>query len=194
MSSNKCMPLSKNKRLKKAPGYAEMYFSRGATFDISDYLHNTSMIMQLHKDNETAYFYLNTLEKLLEDKVSIETELTLEFKEINIRLEEKCNINKKLEQETQSLGSSLRESNRRIEKMLQETYRLRMKLALTEGKLEDSSRSSSLQFMISMIATVLLGFGVNVVTTTPGNWVAWILVITSIILSIFAFMSIRKSD
>lgn len=193
MSSSKAISLSKNKRLKKALGCAEMYLSRRATFDINDYLHNTSMIVQLYKDNENVYLYLNTLEKLLEDKLSIETELILEFKEVNIRLEEKCDINKKLEQETQSLGSSLRESNRRMEKMRQETYRLQMKLALTEGKLEGSSQSSSLQFMISMIATVLLGFGVNVVTTTPGNWIAWILVITSIILSIVSFIYVRKS-
>jgi len=59
--------------------------------------------------------------------------------------------------------------------------------------LKDGSRDSFLQFLTSLLATLLLGFGVNVVTTTPDNWMAWILIVMSITLSVFAFTLVRKN-
>lgn len=59
--------------------------------------------------------------------------------------------------------------------------------------MKDGSRDSFLQFLTSLLATLLLGFGVNVVTTTPDNWMAWILIVMSITLSVFAFTLVRKN-
>ncbi len=188
------MSSRKSKRSRKVPGYAATYLSRGTRFDISNYLQNPSMIEQLHWDKETAYVYLDKIEELREDERNAKDELELELKEISIKLEEKCDRSKKLEQETERLKSSLRERDKRIEKMLQEIYQFQMKLALSEGKLEDGSRDSFLQFAVSMIAAILLGFGVNIVTAAPNNWIAWVLIVISIILSVVAFTFVRKSQ
>jgi hypothetical protein len=187
------MSSNKGKRPRKILGYEAIYLSQRTQFDIGEYVQNPSMIKKLHEERETAHAYSNNLEKLLEDKINAETDLELRLTESIIRLEEANNINKKLEEENENLNILLKESNKQLESTQEVAHQLQIKLTRVEGKLEDVSRSSFVQFLVSVVAAALLGFGVNIVTTMPSNWVGWVLIVTSIILSIVAFTFVRKS-
>lgn len=187
------MSSNKSKRSRRVLGYEAIYLSQRTQFDIGEYVQNPSMIKKLHEEREIAHAYSDNLEKLLEDKINVETGLELGLKETVIRLEEANNTNKKLDEENKRINILLKENNKKLESMQEDAHQLQIKLTRVEGKLEDVSHSSFVQFFVSVVAAVLLGFGVNIVTTTPSNWVGWILIITSIILSIVAFTFVRKS-
>lgn len=187
------MPSSKKRPSRNFLGYEAIYLNQRTNFDIGEYVQNPPMIKKLHEEREIAHAYSSELEKLLEDKMNVGTELELQVKEITVRLEEASNTSQKLGEENKQLNSSLKEKNKQIEAMQEGTHQLQIKLAKAEGRLEDVSRNSFLQFLVSVTAAVLLGFGVNIVTTTPSNWVGWILIATSILLSIVAFTFTWKS-
>lgn len=187
------MSSSKSGRSRKILGYEAIYLSQRTTFDIGEYVQNPSMIKKLHEEREIAHAYSDDLERRLEEKINFSTGLELKAKEISIRLEEANNSVKRLEEANRQLNFLIEEKHKQITTMQDETSKLQIKLTRTEGRLEEVSRSSFVQFLVSVMATVLLGFGVNIVTTTPSSWIGWMLIVVGIVLSIVAFIFVRKS-
>lgn len=187
------MSSSKSGRSRKILGYEAIYLSQRTSFDIGEYVQNPSMIKKLHEEREIAHAYSDDLERRLEEKINISNELELKAKEISIRLEESNNNLKRMDETNKQLNLLIEEKNKQIATMQDETSKLQIKLTRAEGKLEEVSRSSIAQFLVSIMATVLLGFGVNLVTTTPSSWIGWMLIVAGIILSIVAFIFVRKS-
>ncbi len=172
----------KSKQASDDTSYVEIVVAMETKSVISNYLQSPSMIRELYTKYKTAHACLIKLEKAMRDKTKVEAKLMSRCKEKIIELREKDKVIKKLEQENEQLKTSLKRENQ-----------LQTKVALLEGRLKDGSRDSFLQFLTSLLATLLLGFGVNVVTTTPDNWMTWILIVMSITLSVFAFTLVRKN-
>jgi hypothetical protein len=91
---------------RKFLGYEAIYLNQRTNFDIGEYVQNPSMIKKLHEEKEIAHAYSSNLEKLLEDKMNVGTELELQVKEITVRLEEASNTIQKLGEENKHLDCS----------------------------------------------------------------------------------------
>jgi hypothetical protein len=187
------MSSSKGGRPRKILGYEAIYLSQRTAFDVGEYVQNPSMIKKLHEEREIAHAYSDHLEKRLEEKINSSTELEIKVKVISTKLDETNNNLKKMEEANRQLNLLLEEKNKQIAAMQDEKSTIQIKLTQTEVKLDEVSRSSFVQFLVSVMATVLLGFGVNIVTTTPSSWIGWVLIVASIVLSIVAFIFVRKS-
>ena len=186
------MSPSRGKQPRRIFGYEVVYLSHKTNFDVDEYVQNPSLIKKLHEEKELAHAYSRNLEKSLEDRMSLSAELELQMKEFSLRLEEAKHVIERLEEDKRVLDSFLKEKTNQLESLRVEKHDIEIELTRTVGKLEEVSRNSFVQFLISALATVLLGFGVNIVTTTPSNWIGWVLIAVSIVLGIIAFVLVRK--
>lgn len=73
----------------------------------------------------------------------------------------------------------------RLENLLQ---RKEAEIALLQQPLQQTSRISLLQSLLLIIATILFGFGVNLATSSPHEWVGWVLSITGTLLQVFTII------
>lgn len=80
-----------------------------------------------------------------------------------------------LEQEVKILQSQIHELN---------LVNQRLELEVNE-----SSRKSSLLFTLSLLATILVGIGVNIATSSPDGWAGWVMIVAASILEVVAFLS-----
>ena len=55
-------------------------------------------------------------------------------------------------------------------------------------KLAKNKRASLLEYIASLAAAIVLGFGVNIVTSTPYDWKGWVIISVSVILAVIAFL------
>jgi hypothetical protein len=58
-----------------------------------------------------------------------------------------------------------------------------------EMELGEASRKSYLIFALSLLATVMVGIGVNIATSAPNGWTGWVMIIAACILEGIAFFS-----
>lgn len=50
-------------------------------------------------------------------------------------------------------------------------------------------------FSISLLATILIGIGVNIATSQPNNWAGWVMITSAIILEVITFILVyNQSD
>ncbi len=61
-------------------------------------------------------------------------------------------------------------------------------------RLSEQKRLSFTVFGLSLIATITIGIGVNVLTSSPYEWIGWLLVTISAILEIMAFWLTKKVE
>ena len=61
-------------------------------------------------------------------------------------------------------------------------------------KLGENRRQSTLIFSLSLVAMILVGIGINIITDKPYIWIGWIMVGTSVILEIIAFKFLRQQN
>jgi hypothetical protein len=73
-----------------------------------------------------------------------------------------------------------------------ERQALDLKLSHTQQILSEASQASFTKFVTSATAAIVLGFGVNVVTSTPSDWKGWVIVASSVVLGVIAFFIPRK--
>lgn len=88
-----------------------------------------------------------------------------------------------------AMGEELRDYNHRLEIQNRE---LDIELKGTKQKLEEAKKASLLKYTVSLAAAIVLGFGVNIVTSTPYDWKGWVIVTMSIIFAITAFFIPRE--
>lgn len=61
-------------------------------------------------------------------------------------------------------------------------------------KLSNSKKQSVLIFLLSILATILISIGVNIVTDKPYVWVGWVLIASSVVLEIISFLVVRQQE
>ncbi len=81
---------------------------------------------------------------------------------------------------------ALEEQVKSLDSQIQE---LRLQNQRLEFELGETTRKSSLVFALSLLATVMAGIGVNIVTSTLNGWTGWVLILSACILEGIAFFS-----
>lgn len=61
-------------------------------------------------------------------------------------------------------------------------------------ELLESKRKSNFSFALSLLATVLIGIGVNVATSSPKEWTGWVMVVAVCAITVTAFLIKPKFD
>lgn len=80
------------------------------------------------------------------------------------------------------LEGQVRELEAQVRELELQNQRLRLEL-------DEATRKSVLVFSLSLLATVLVGIGVNIATSRPENWVGWLLIISACLIEGLAFFS-----
>lgn len=55
-------------------------------------------------------------------------------------------------------------------------------------RLLELNKQSNFSFVLSLVATILVGIGVNVATSIPTDWIGWIMITAACIIEITAFL------
>jgi hypothetical protein len=97
-------------------------------------------------------------------------------------------IEKLYEERQLALLSSL-ELEKRIGELEAQNNDLRLQNQKLTLQVKEARQRSFLMFLLSLIATVLVGVGVNIATSTPYGWTGWIMIASGCILEIIAFIS-----
>jgi len=93
----------------------------------------------------------------------------------------------KLYEEKQLALTSSFEMEENIKTLEAQVYDLKFKNQRLELKLEEANRKGFIVFAIALLATLLIGIGVNVATSSPSNWTGWVMIVAGCILEIIAF-------
>ena len=80
------------------------------------------------------------------------------------------------------LERQVKELEAKVHKLELQNQRLRLEL-------DEAARKSALVFLLSLLATVLVGIGVNVATSKPENWMGWLLIMSACVIEGLAFFS-----
>jgi hypothetical protein len=111
--------------------------------------------------------------------------------DVNDYLKNKPMIEKLYEEKQLALATSLHlEDN--LKDLQTRVHELEVQNKVFGVQLEDASRKSNWAFFLSLLATVLVGFGINIVTTTSDDWKGWVMVVSACVLEIVAFLSRPK--
>lgn len=111
--------------------------------------------------------------------------------DVNEYVKNRPMIEKLYEEKQLALAASLqlevrvKESETRIHELELQNQRL-------EIQVQETSRKSVTTFLLSLLATILVGVGVNIATSTPYGWTGWVMVAIAGILQCVAFFSMPK--
>jgi hypothetical protein len=97
-------------------------------------------------------------------------------------------IEKLFEEKQLALSSSF-DLEKQVKELESQVYELKLQNQKLELEVAEASRKSFIMFSLSLLATVLLGIGVNIATSTPNGWAGWIMIVTAFILEAVAFFS-----
>ena len=73
-----------------------------------------------------------------------------------------------------------------LEKDLAETKLTNQRLELQLGEF---ARRANLTFIVALVATVILGIGINVATSSPSSFIGWVMIVTGVLLELVSFLS-----
>jgi fatty acid desaturase len=79
--------------------------------------------------------------------------------------------------------------DKQVKVLESEIHELRLQNQRLELEVTEASRKSSIMFALSLLATVLIGIGVNIATSMPYGWTGWIMVVAACLLEGIAFFS-----
>ena len=97
-------------------------------------------------------------------------------------------IEKLFEEKQMALTSSF-DLDKQVKVLESEIHELRLQNQRLELEVTEASRKSSIMFALSLLATVLIGIGVNIATSMPYGWTGWIMVVAACLLEGIAFFS-----
>src|SRR5258706_11816602 len=86
---------------------------------------------------------------------------------------------KKLYEEKQLAQLTLLEYEKRIKKLEGTNHEFEMNNQRLQIENNDSKKKSVIVFILALLAMILIGFGVNIVTSTPYEWTGWVMIVTA---------------
>jgi len=99
---------------------------------------------------------------------------------------------KKLYEEKQLAQLTIMEYEKKTKKLEETKHELEMSNQRLQIENDDSKKKSVIVFILALLATILIGFGVNIVTSTPYGWTGWIMIVIACVLEFIAFINIQK--
>lgn len=108
--------------------------------------------------------------------------------DVNEYVQNRPLIEKLYEEKQLALSTSI-DLEQQVKTLQSEIHELKLTKQRLELELGESQRKSSLLFILSLLATILVGIGVNIATTASGNWTGWVMIVAACILEIIAFLS-----
>jgi Flp pilus assembly protein TadB len=151
------------------------------------------MIKKLNEEKEIAHAYSSSLEMALEEERLKVRRLELQKKDADKESEAANQMVAKLKEDVKLISIELSEKRIEFEQLQKDKHTTDLELTRVKERLEEANRNSILQFILSTLATVLLAFGVNLVTTASNDWQGWMLIIAGIVLGTIAFFIARKN-
>ena len=97
-------------------------------------------------------------------------------------------IEKLYEEKQLALTSSI-DLEKQVKELGSQIHELKLQNQRLELELREASRKSYLVFALSLLATVLVGIGVNIATSSPNGWTGWVMIVAACILETVAFFS-----
>jgi hypothetical protein len=126
-------------------------------------------------------------------------QMELQSRELELRLQEASQTITKLSDEKAVIEGERKRNQLRLEEIMGQEHALELqkqaldlKLNHTQQKLAETNQTSLTKFVTSTAAAIVLGFGVNVVTTMPADWKGWVIIASSVVLGSIAFFIPRK--
>lgn len=195
------MSQNRGSRSKKTSNYDFIYIDEVQQFDVEEYVQNPAMIRKLHAEKKGAYSVIVEQKSQLELTISRLHQMELQNRELELRLHETSQMITKLSDEKEATDEETKGSRLRLEDMMRQNHELELqkqaldlKLNHTQQKLSETNQTSLTKFVTSTAAAIILGFGVNVVTTTPADWKGWVIIASSVVLGVIAFFIPRKGE
>lgn len=189
------MPSGKSKKTPKQFTYQSIYMAYNRNqFILDDYLHNPAMIKQLHEDKEIVHAYSSKLEEQLGSSLTNNQLLEVRKKELDVKLEEAEHTIANLRNELDATYQKLSQSEQNFYQLSNVNHKNELELAKISEKLEAANRNSMIQFALSTVSSLLIAFGVNLVTTTLNNWIGWMMIVIGILMGAIAFFIARKEN
>jgi hypothetical protein len=99
----------------------------------------------------------------------------------------------KLFEERQLALSSTLELEKRVKELGSQNHQLELANQRLELIISEVSRKSLVLFSLSLLATILVGIGVNVATSSPNNFTGWVMIVAASIIELIAFL-LRPRD
>ncbi len=187
------MPSQKDKKVRRSSNYEYIYLNQSEEiFIIEDFVNNPSRIRKLFDDYNEARRFTNTLIKALEGGRTNMHDIELEKKDVDKELEAANHEIKNLKSDLERMNSESSERKKEFEQLLTDKHNIDLKLSRANERLEAAGRNSIIQFLLSTAATLLIAFGVNIVTATSSDWKGWTFIIIAISLAMIAFFMVGK--
>lgn len=184
------MPLHKDKR--SHPTYIPYQHRQ---FDLNEYVENPPMIKTMREELESAIAKITELEARLDDEIKLNNKLKLEKQAFQLKLEDANSRVEKLNEEKLWALADYGETKGELEVVQTAYHTLQLEkrtvdhqLDEANRKLDEASQKSFIQYLVTIVAAVILGFGVNIATSVPSSWIGWMLVTLAIILEVVAFL------
>jgi|SRR2546421_11475743 len=197
------MSQRKSNRTKRVTSYQYLYISyEEQPFDPNEYVDNLAMIKKLHEERKMAYSASVSLQGQLEGATMNNQQLELQRQELDIKLHTTQKEVDRLQEEKRLTFSEISSLRDQLEDSRKYTHQLEIQkrehdieIKSLKDKLDKNKRASLLENLVSIGAAILLGFGVNIVTTKPYDWEGWLIITSSVILAIIVFfMHGREAD
>jgi hypothetical protein len=195
------MPPDKEKRAKH---HYRLIYRRHLHFDVTPYVDNPHMIKNLHESHVDALAAATDLEEqLIDAKKQIEAlmllqhqmelhnkELGLKCEDFSRKLEVQENLKNEILEKCKGLEIQLDTLRSDKHEMELQKQNLEIRLATANHRLIEASKwwRTFPQYLVTIVATGLLSFGINMLTASSSNTsTGWILVASGGFLEIIAF-------
>ncbi|NWG08684.1 MAG: hypothetical protein HXY35_18550 [Chloroflexi bacterium] len=108
--------------------------------------------------------------------------------DVNEYIQNRPLIEKLYEEKQLALSSSI-DLGQEVKALESQIHELKLVNQRLELELSELNKKSSLLFILSLLATILLGIGVNIATSSPNDWTGWIMIVSACIIEVIAFLS-----
>ena len=193
------MAQTRGPRGNRTSNYDFIFIDEIQQFDIEEYVQNPAMIRKLHAERNGAYSAIVEQKSQLEAVTVNLHQMELLKRELELKLHEASTVIVRLADEKEGLAGEVKSVKLRLEDITKQNHELELQrqaldlqLNHAQQKLSDANQTSLIKFATSTAAAIVLGFGVNVVTSAPSDWKGWVIIASSIVLGAIAFFIPRK--